>query len=237
MGKKEKLIREYFNLRHQFDINEGENCIKIWRPVPTLSEIRDYMKSYKVIDLEDKVAAVRNSLEKQAKKIKVKKYFETEEGKKFKEENEAKRNELENIFNVVSKSYAEKVENIINKFLGGNFISKFYFVYDSCRGEVGIKNNDEDRPGFTFKFGHSFNVSYDSHFGKNYKFEMNYGTLGTFDIINDNDRAEYLLGMGKFASSKELHDILLNIMIEGIEKLKSLNKELDNIDDKLKNPF
>lgn len=236
MRQKEKLIREYFILKHKFDMNEP-GCKKITTPEPSIDDIYDMSHEYSIINLKDKINAVKSALKNQEKRINIEKYFLTEEGKKFKEENETKRNELENIFNSVSKSYAEKVENIINKFLGGNFISTFYFVYNSCRGEIGIKNNEKDRPGFKFKFGHSFNVSYDNHFGKDYKFEMNYGTLGSFDIINDNDRAEYLLGMGKFVSSKSLHDILLNIMIEGIDKLKSLNNELDNIDNKLKNPF
>lgn len=246
MTQKEKLIREYFSLKHEFDVNEGDNAKAIFPAVPSEEDINSFSREFKVIDLQDKIEAVKNAIEKQVEKIKIKKYFETPEGMEYKNSIETKLESLRDTYKVVEKSYVDKLTTLVNDFLGNNFTSDFWFNYKSCKGEIGIINNDKDRPGFTFKFGHSFNVSYDNILGNyskethtydhKYKLEVNYGTLGAFDVINDIDRINYIAGFGKFVSATNIKLSMVELMKTGISRLNEISNEIDKFENMLKNP-
>jgi hypothetical protein len=246
MRHKEILIREYFSLKHEYDINEGDNALAIFPAVPSEDEINEYSREFKVIDLQDKIEAVKNAIEKQSEKIKIKKYFETPEGMEYKNAIETKIESLTDTYKTIENLYVSKLSNLVNNFLGNNFTSEFWFNYKSCKGEIGIINNDEDRPGFTFKFGHSFNISYDNVLGNynkethtydhEYKLELNYGTLGAFDLIKDTDRINYITGFGKFVSATDIKLSMVELMKSGISRLNEINDEIIKLTNKLKHP-
>ena len=240
MGKKEKLIIEYFALRHQFDVNEGENCSRPWNETPSPWEIRDWMREYKVIDLEEKVAAVKHSLEAQAKKIKVKEYFKTEEGSKVKANLEARREELFTEHKNLENEYGTKLNNMIINVLGDKFITDFNGSSDRCHMCIGIKNTDEKRKGFTFKFGHEFEMTYEKRWFRDdcdFELNINYGTLGSFNAISDEDRIAYIVGFGKFLENIALKEEVISTFKEFIEKEIVISNEANEIYDKLNNPF
>ena len=240
MGKKEKLIIEYFALRHQFDVNEGENCSRPWNEIPSPWEIRDWMREYKVIDLEEKVAAVKRSLEAQAKKIKVKEYFETKEGSKVKTNLEARREELFTEHKNLENEYGTKLNNMIVNVLGDKFITDFNGSSDRCHMCIGIKNTDKDRKGFTFKFGHEFEMTYEKHWFRDdcdLELKINYGTLGHFNAITDEDRIAYIVGFGKFLENIALKEEVISTFKEFIKKETVISNEANEIYDKLNNPF
>ena len=78
MGQKEKLIRQYFALKHKFDMNE--NCERPCPAEPIEKDIRSMQKEFKVMDLEYKISCVETALKNQAIRIEREKYFATEEG-------------------------------------------------------------------------------------------------------------------------------------------------------------
>lgn len=246
MTQKEKLIREYFSLKHDFDINEGDNALAIFPAEPSNEDIYTYSREFKVINLQDKINAVKDAIERQKEKIKIKKYFETPEGIEYKNSIETKLKSLSDTYKAVEKSYIDKLTTLVNDFLGSNFTSDFWFNYKSCRGEIGIINNDKDHTGFTFKFGHSFNVSYDNILGNynkethtydhEYKLEVNYSTLGAFDVINDTDRINYIAGFGKFVSATNIKLSMVELMKTGISRLNEISNEIDKFENMLKNP-
>lgn len=245
MRQKEILIREYFALKHAFDVNEGDNALTIFPAVPTEEEINSFSRAFKVIDLQDKIEAVKNAIEKQAEKIKIKEYFETEEGRKFKNDIETKISNLREIYKSVENSYIEKISNLIGNFLGDKFTSVMYFDSDSCHIEIGLKNTDNDRKGFTFEFGHSFNVYYGKRVSYNketkkweheYALKMNYGTLGEFDVMKDLNRIYYLEGLGKFVADYNIKFSIQTFIKGAISELSKIKLDVEKYDNMLKNP-
>lgn len=245
MRQKEILIREYFALKHTFDVNEGDNAMAIFPEIPSEEDIDSFSREFKVIDLQDKIEAVKNAIEKQTEKIKIKEYFETEEGRKFKNDMETKISNLREIYKSVENSYIEKISNLISNFLGDRFTSIIYFNPDSCHIEIGLKNTDKDRKGFTFEFGHSFNVYYERRgfFNKEtkkweheYALRMNYGTLGEFDVMNDLNRIYYLEGIGKFVADYNIKFSIQTFIKGAISELSKIKLDVEKYDNMLKNP-
>lgn len=241
MGKKEKLIIEYFALRHQFDVNEGDNCKKPWNEEPTKGEIREWMGKYKVIDLEEKIEAVKNSLEFQNKRLKIKAYYNTKEGADLKEYLESKREYFYNKFMNLQKEYHTNINNLVVDVLGNKFTTVFVGDKYSCRLEIGIINNDKNRKGLNFKFGHDFTVTYDSNWYKTdktkYELNISCASIGSFNAITDKDRIDYVIGFGKFVSNTELKNKIIDLFKEFINLAGNISDEIDAINNKLNNPF
>ena len=237
MGQKEKLIRQYFALKHRFDLNEP-GCSKVCPYEPTSADIRYMSKEFKVMDLEYKISAVESSLRRQAVRIERENYFATEEGKLAKENAE---NEKVNLW-TQHKNLIIELENWLNKELhylfGDNWKCKFNIGYKSIHGEIGVKNRDPEREYFDFEFGHSFDIYFDlDNFGKSSpRFEMNYGTLGSFDLFEDTYRSEYLEGQGKFANNKKLLKDLFDKMMDIEKRNEVIENKINEIDEFLKNP-
>lgn len=237
MNKKEKLIRQYFALKHRFDLNE-EGCSKVCPSEPTPVDIRYMSKEFKVTDLEYKISCVETELKNQAIRIEREKYFATEEGKLAKENAE---NEKANLW-AQHKNLIIELENWLNKELnylfGDNWKCRFNTGYKSIHGEIGVKNRDPEREESDFEFGHSFDIYFDlDNYGEpGPRFEMNYGTLGSFDLFADTYRSEYLEGQGKFANNKKLLKDLFDKMIDIEKRNEVIENRINEIDKFLKDP-
>lgn len=237
MSQKEKLIYQYFALKHKFDMNE--NCERPCPAEPTEKDIRSMQKEFKVTDLEYKISAVESSLRNQAKRIERENYFATEEGKLTKENAE---NEKANLW-TQHKNLMIELENWLNNELrylyGDNWLCTVNSGYKSINFEIGVKNKNPERPGFVFEFGHSFNVYFDlDHFGKpGPRFEMNYGCLGSFDLFTDTYRSEYLEGQGKFANNKKLLQDLFDKCMDIEKRNEVLENKMREIEKFLENPL
>jgi len=236
MSQKEKLIYQYFALKHKFDMNE--NCERPCSAEPTEKDIRSMRKEFKVMDLEYKISCVETALKNQAIRIARENYFATEEGKLAKENAE---NEKANLC-IQRKNLIIELEDWLNKELhylfGNNWKCRFNTGYKSIRGEIGVKNRDSKREGFDFEFGHSFDIYFDlDNFGEQSpRFEMNYGTLGSFDLFTDTYRSEYLEGQGKFANNKKLLKDLFDKMMDIEKRNEVIENKINEIDEFLKNP-
>jgi len=236
MSQKEKLIRQYFALKHKFDMNE--NCERPCPAEPTEKDIRSMRKEFKVMDLEYKISCVETALKNQAIRIARENYFATDEGKLAKENAE---NEKANLC-TQRKNLIIELEDWLNKELhylfGNNWKCRFNTGYKSIRGEIGVKNRDSKREGFDFEFGHSFDIYFDlDNFGEQRpRFEMNYGTLGSFDLFTDTYRSEYLEGQGKFANNKKLLKDLFDKMMDIEKRNEVIENKINEIDEFLKNP-
>lgn len=237
MSQKEKLIRQYFALKHHFDLNEP-GCSKVCPSEPTPTDIRYMSKEFKVMDLEYKISCVETALRNQAIRIEREKYFATEEGKKAKENAE---NEKANLW-AQHKNLMIEIENWLNNELrylyGDNWLCTVNSGYKSINFEIGVKNKNPERSGFVFEFGHSFNVYFDlDHFGKpGPRFEMNYGCLGSFDLFEDTYRSEYLEGQGRFANNKKLLNELFNKMEDTVKRNEIIDNKIKEIEKYLEDP-
>lgn len=223
MSQKEKLIRQYFALKHKFDMNE--NCERPCPAEPTEKDIRLMQKEFKVMDLEYKISCIETALKNQAICIEREKYFATEEGKLAKENAE---NEKTNLW-TQHKNLITELENWLNKeihyLLGNNWLCKATTGYHSVRISIGMKNIHPEKNCDDYEFGHSFEITYykDCFYKPDVHFEMNYGCLGSFDLFKDTYRSEYLEGQGRIANNKKL----LKDLFDKIEDIENRNTELE----------
>lgn len=113
----------------------------------------------------------------------------------------------------------EKIKEMFNSVLGDDFLVKFKSGYSFYRIEIGLKKDNTN-----VKFGHDFTISYTDNYkmdkGKfisNYELEMNYGTMGAYNMIDDLDRIKYIVAIGKVAGNKQLIDNLKKTLDEHME--------------------
>ena len=238
MTQKEKLINEYFTLKNQYEVNEGKEVQKFDNFVAR-GDYYYYSKHYKVYELQEMIANMKASLERQAFEKQKKDYYNTEEGMKIKEELTAQLDAIRDEHDELEKMISKKVDTLITKALGDKFATVFATGYKSVKIEVGIKEGENG-----LKFGHTFEVAYkeniqyvNGEWTKEYDFEMNYGTMGSFSLTANEDRVTYLNGMGQFVGNKELQNELQELFIDYITMENVICKRYNKIENQLKNPF
>ena len=230
MTKKEKLATEYLTLRREFDGPDFKETF-------TTNQMWYLTKHFKVVDLEDKINAVKCAIEDKKKRLEKEAFFETEEGKKLKEELEFERETLIK----ERKNYIANTEGLITdmiqELVGEDWICNISLGWSSAILRIGLKNTDKDR-NFQFEFGHDFEIRYDNHpFGEDKRFTMNYGTLGLFDLDGDEYRKKYIFGMGTMANNSEFLNNVKTYLMTLIDNCTKLEEKFNKIDDKLNNPF
>lgn len=198
--------------------------------VNTMSLTRQYKgqepyEMHEVNEMAQKVAA-RNSKEqlekmldeeldrqKSARKEYYKNAFdETEEGKSMKDEMEA-------AFEAWTNDIQEQVKSTINEVLG----EAWGLVYFNARSfTIALRDTNPATAAYNggFHFGHKveFYYGYDFTFDddKDYKFEVNIGTMGNFNACGEDSQRDFYIGIGKLLAS---------------EKLNTLKDELKQYDD------
>lgn len=232
MGKKEKLANQYLELKKEFDGSDFMENI-------TEHQIWWLVREFKANQLETKINAVRRAIDEKNLRLKREAFYETEAGKKYKNDLEYRKEHLINIRKMTISSVNGFVQKYLNENIGDGWTCQFNHSYNICRMTIGLKAVDPERieHNFTFEFGHEFEISWDNDFyGNGKKFEMNYGTLGAFDLENNNLRPKYLLGMAMFCNDKNFLSELDKKFTEANEKLMEIRNEIDNVNKKLEKP-
>ena len=237
MTQKEKLINEYFTLKNQFEMNEGKETQ--FDNFIARGDYYYYSKKFKVYELKEMVDNMRIKLERQAKETAVENYFNTEEGAKVKSELNVELEAIKEEVTALKESTNEDIKKLIISTLGDKFTSILHVGYKNCYIEIGIKEDET-----SLKFGHTFEVRYDDNakyvngrWISQYELEMNYPTLGSFNLMEDEDRVAYIFGMGSFANNKKLHEQLIDIFNTYIKLLNMLDEQRNEVEKKLSNPF
>ena len=190
-----------------------------------------YTRDAKVYELKQTLDNFNIRLNELKRKIEVKNYYLTDEGSKLKSKLESKREKLYNNLKGYNNKQCERISKKILAFLDDDWTTN---VSDT-RIEIGLKDIKENK--FIFLFGHSFEF-YFNHWGNENKLEMNYGSMGSFDVLDDNCfRPKFLLGMATIANNKELVSELQSIMIEWRRVCRDFYTEIDDIEKVLKNPL
>ena len=226
MTQKEKLANEYVELKKQYD---GENFLETARE----NQIWWLTKEFKVIDLQDKIEAVRNAIEQKAKRLAKEAWYETEEGRAFKEQNEAARKQLQEQILELRESGFQHTRRVVKALLGEDFD---VVSFGGRLMEIGIVKEYREDGTAEGLFGHDFEIYFDKDWHEDgYRWEMNYGSLGSFNIGKDDKRTAFLVGMAKFASDTTIVPALkeyLHGMLKSIEVLQDagykLEKEFEN---------
>lgn len=162
----------------------------------------------------------------------VKKYFSTPEGIIEKRDLEASCGELYKQYDKINYENTQKISKLVIDFLGNDFICQV-FARDL---RIGLKDPTNEN---AIKFGHDFSFYVHQNFiDEDFKVFMNYGTLGSFDPLEENnDRVKYLMAMAKFAENTQLISQIKDIMIDWQKTNTEINKKINLIENKLRNPL
>ena len=127
--------------------------------------------------------------------------------------------------------FCEK-DQVQDDFLGDDFICQV-FARDL---RIGLKDVENEN---AIKFGHDFSLYVHQNFiDEDFKVFMNYGTLGSFNpLVENSDRVKYLMAMAKFAENTQLISQIKDIMIDWQKQNTEINKKINLIENKLKNPL
>lgn len=234
MTKKEKLATEYLELKKKFDGSDFKENI-------TENQMWYLTSEFKVVDLEYKIEAMKNAIKDKELRLKREAYYATPEGKAYKEEIERKISELRDTWKNTHDTFENWIISTVNEMVPGNWTARLSLgSYMSGNVEIGLVNRDPERKekGFETQFGHDFTIYFDGYnFGKKTpRFELNYGTLGAFDLFNDETRPLYLNGLAKISNDKEFLQLLMSKFIESCIKIKNLSIERDEYKKLLDNP-
>jgi hypothetical protein len=242
MGQKAKLIHQYFSLKHMFDILEKSE--RPCKAVPSGEDIVFMSREFSVMDLKEKIEAVESALDAANKRVLAEKYWEKHPNKK-----ESLENKLQNLHNSIKNRNIETREAIkekIKSVLGDRWTCTLNFNYDGATMEIGIENNDPKNPGYTFKFGHDFDLYFDKEYNlkkgeyeKEYELRMNYGSLGTFNLTgneSNKDRIAFIVGMSDFMTNTNLINFIKKQLTCGCKENMKNREEIKQVENTLKNP-
>lgn len=230
MGKKEKLANEYINLRKELDGND-------FKPGLAENQVWYLVKVFKVYQLESKIEVVKNAIADKKHRLAIEAYYETAEGQAYKEDIEAKIEKCDQDYKSICNEFQDWIISEVNNTFPGGWTAKLSIGYKSGNVEIGLINRDPERK-FDMHFGHSFTIYFDSYeFDKKApRFELNYGTLGSFDLFNDETRPLYLNGLSKISNNKEWLHLLMTKFIHYIKEANKLSEYVHELNNKLKNP-
>lgn len=233
MGKKEKLANQYIELKKEFDGEEFNEAL-------AENQIWYLTKNFKVVDIENKIIAVKKLIADKQNRLKKEAYYATPAGMEYKNKLEDKMNEYLKVKKTIKDQLHNYVENVIGNMLGDSWTTKVSMSYLYVYIEIGLKSIDPERVGkFTFEFGQSFEIHWDGYnFGKqNPTLEMNVGTTGAFNLFGDGIRTEFYRGVATVANNKEfLQDLMAHITIAD-GKVREISKLYDECKNKLDNPI
>lgn len=230
MREKEKLANEYINLRKEFDGNE-------FKPGLTENQVWYLVREFKVCQLESKIESLKNAIADKKHRLAVEAYYTTTEGKAYKEDIEIKIEKCDHDYKAMHDEFQDWIISEVNNMCPGGWTAKLSPGYKSGNVEIGLINRDPERK-FDIQFGHSFTIYFDAYsYGKKTpRFELNYGTLGSFDLFNDETRPLYLNGLAKISNNKEWLQLLMAKFIQYIQEANKLSEYGRELNNKLYNP-
>ena len=232
MGKKEKLANQYIELKKEFDGEEFNEAL-------AENQIWYLTKNFKIVDIENKIIAVKKLITAKKNRLKKEAYYATPAGMEYKKNLEDKMDEYLKVKKTIKDQLHNYIENVIGSMLGDSWTTKVFMGYRSFYIEIGLKAIDPERIGkFTFEFGQSFEIHWDGYgFGKqNPTLEMNVGTTGAFNLFGDGIRTEFYRGVATVANNKEfIQDLMAHITIAD-GKAREIYKLYDECKNKLDNP-
>lgn len=237
MTNKEKLYKEYVIAKNKVNTLRGEELIGG-------DNLEEYFNSrtfsytagnYKKDELKQMIRWANVAYETEVDKLRVEHYFNTAEGAAEKKSITDRIEALTEARRAQIKSCTENVDAFIKRWLGEDWGCN---TVSWASVNIGLVEKVVDGNN-SFYFGHSFNLYYSDYFMKE-RFEMNYGCMSSFKLLDDEEgnlRCKYLLGMATFANDKEKLNELKELLIEHTETLHNLEKEIDVLNYNLSHPF
>ena len=225
MTKKETLINEIKSIYLAHNELANENGFS-----PVIIDSRNINRKT-ISELNNTLEWINTKLMDLKLKVKVKNYYLTDEGAAQKAKFDKQLEELCTDRKKEYQMYQDKISKIILSRLNENWICNI----TNSGGSFGLKDKSNNE---RYIFGHSCNLYFDSWYEEKRTLKVSYGSLAPFNPLDENNcRAEFLSGMAKIASDKELFNELLEIYIEWDKNYRDSDKKINDIQKQIKNPF
>lgn len=225
MTQKEKLFREWYEIKNEVFRLKGENVIDVDFALQMYN-----LSSVKVKDLEQLVEIEKRYLKDVMKETVVKRFYETEEGAEYKTKYEKQKKDLIAKRKNYILDFRLYLENFIKSWLGEKWVVKIP-DYFSCKIAVG-ENYESLTSANPF-----FELYYPCKYFKEEKFECKIYTYQHINPCDSKDNGVFFLGMAKLTNDVKNATHLKNILSEFTDNLCSIDGEIDEVEDKLGKPL
>ena len=225
MAQKEKLFREWYEIKNEVFRLKGENVIDVDFALQMYN-----LSSVKVKDLEQLVEIEKRYLKDVMKETVVKRFYETEEGAEYKAKYEKQKKDLIAKRKNCILDFRLYLENFIKSWLGEEWVVKIP-DYFSCKIAVG-ENYECLTSANPF-----FELYYPCKYFKEEKFECKIYTCQHINPCDSKDNGVFFLGMAKLTNDVKNATHLKNILSEFTDNLCSIDGEIDEVENKLGKPL
>lgn len=237
MTKKESFYYELMKVQNEVSMMQHGRPFKAMNleeyiTTPAFRRKADQLTMKK---LEEEMTVWQNMLATEKSKQAVKDWLLTDDGKAYIQEREDKMKSIRNACHSILDGAREWVSKQIKALLGEQ-----WDVTSFCDGSMEISivesYTEDGRP--LGLFGHGFNVYFRRSWKDDkYEWEMNFGTMGSFNLNEDNStRIQHLAGMAKFASDTETVPALRDYLHQMAEQLRKMDKQYWQLEKEVKEP-
>lgn len=243
MTIKEKLYKEYIIIYNKVCELNGKEPLECNEEFFNSARFQREARTKSKDELRVNISYQKQAYEDEVMRLRIENYFNTEEGKILKEDIEKR---LKNIYEA-RRTYIRETENEIEQTIKSWLGEQWGICLNNSNMKVGIVKEvryDENKNKWnSFHFGLDFGIYFDNYFyreedGEIKRFEMNYGSMGSFNLSEPNNlRSQYLLGMGMFSTDRERLESLRKRLTEYVNVLNKWNDEAYKLKEKLANPF
>lgn len=225
MTQKEKLFREWYEIKNEVSRLMGEKVIDV-----DFALQRYNLSSFKVKDLKQNVDYEKRYLEETIKQTEVKRFYETEEGAEYKEKYEKEEKDLITKRKNYILDFRLYLENFIKSWLGEKWVVKIPNHF-SCKIAVGenYENLTSENPFFELYYPCK-------HFNEE-KFECCMYSCQHINPCDSKNVGVFFLGMAKLTNDVKNATHLKTILSEFSDNLCGIEDEIDEVKDKLKRPL
>lgn len=225
MTQKEKIFREWYEIKNEAFRLKGKNVIDVDFALQMYN-----LSSFKVKDLKQLVEIEKKYLKDVMKETVVKRFYETEEGAEYKAKYEKQKKDLIAKRKNYILDFRLYLENFIKSWLGEKWVVKIP-DYFSCEIAVG-ENYESLTSANPF-----FELYYPCKYFNEEKFECKIYTCQHINPCDSKDNGVFFLGMAKLTNDVKNATHLKNILSEFTDNLCSIDGEIDEVENKLGKPL
>lgn len=226
MTQKENLLFKLMEIENQIAEVKGEEVKNID------TESWDFIriaKENKVSELQFKIELAEKCLERAKKEAEVNAWLQTEEGKAFTNRLNAKMEEANKVYEENEAKAIKELDNLIKEQLGSQW-GLCYFCTSQIRiGIVDETKKPKEDGTHNSLFGHDFTIYIEDDYYGEERFDINYGCMGSFSPMQDASRVDFLVGLAKVSSNKEMQYIIKNIHRGFRSEINRMKEEINAI--------
>jgi hypothetical protein len=237
MTKKENLYFELLKVQEEVSMrkyNRSYKAIALDEYVNS-DKFRKDADRLTVAKIEEDTRVWQKQLNELNAKDAVAAWLETEDGKAYVEQRKNRMEEIRQTRHNILDTKRADVSKAVKSLLGEQWdVTSF----GSTTMEISIVEKYLEDGTPIRLFGHGFDIYYSKNWhDENYLWEMNYGTMGSFDLNDSNNtRIEFLVGAAKFASDQNMVPALRDSLHDMVRELETLDREYWKLEKEVKEP-